>query len=559
MPGLLSSLALIAAMAIPWQPAGNVVQRGPNGAAACPGAAARAFDFWIGDWDVRQRILRKDGTWLELPARTSVAPALDGCALIERWRGRVSFFWEGMGEPEAMDGLSVRAFDPRAGKWFIHWMDTRAPRFGTPYAGNIVDGRGEFFRDLETPSGRRVGRITFSAISADAVDWALAVSDDDKDTWRTLWTMHMRRVSPGRVEDSALEELLQLHHRHRVSHVTGDAASLAATLADPFLDVGRGRVDRRTRQEAADRFEAYFAASTFLEWEDVRPPVVRMSSDRSQAIVHVEKRVRVLSRAADGGHADTAERFAWTETWRRGDGGWRLASTTSTRGPEPDPFGVSAQARHEAARVLRLARAALGGDDAVARTAMVSFRADCEGPQGQFHTRVASARDGRVRFEQRFPARPAFGMGIDLNGGWQRDAGGERREALSPQARSVLHAHELLLLAVAPEARYRAPFAAGTTDFHGRAAAVVRFADPLDAPVDFFYDAEHHRPLGFRVRNHTGRGAPLIDVRYDDWRPVGALQLPFAVTIAQGDEIYRYRMTDVDTTWVAAAGFEPAG
>ena len=360
-----------------------------------------------------------------------------------------------------------------------------------------------------------------------------------------------------RTEDSPLEELLQLHHRHRVSHVTGDAASLAATLAEPFLDVGRGRVDLRTRQEAADRFDAYFAASAFLEWEDVRPPVVRMSSDQSLAIVHVEKRVRVLTRAADGGHADSAERFAWTETWRRGEGGWMLASTTSTRAPEPDPFAASAQARHDAARVLRLARAALGGDDAVARIAMVSFRAECEGPRGPFHTRVVSARDGRVRFEQRFPARPAFGMGIDLDGGWQRDAGGERRDALSPQARSVLHAHELLLLAVAPEARYRAPLAAGTADVHGRPAAVVRFADPLDAPADFFYDIQDHRPLGFRLRNHTGRGAPLVDVRYADWRPVGPLRLPFAVTIAQGDEIYRYRITDVDTSWVRAAGFGP--
>ena len=556
----LSSLLLLATLTVPAQDAAEALTRaGAQPSAPCTQPAARAFDFWIGDWDVRQQILRQDGTWLAVPARTSVAPTLDGCALIERWEGRVAFFWEGMDEPAPMKGLSVRAFDPRAGKWFIHWMDTRSPRFGTPYAGNVVNGHGEFFREIETPAGPRVGRITFSALSADAVDWALAISNDGRETWQTLWTMNMQRVSSAPAEDSALEDLLRLHHDHRVSHVTGDAASLAATLADTLLDVGGGRVQQRTRKEAADRFEAYFAASTFLEWEDVRPPVVDISRDRTLAIVQVEKRVRVLSRAQGGTPAETAERFAWTETWRRGGDGWMLASTTSTRAAEPEPFAAPAEARHEASRVLRLAREAVGGHDAVARTAMVSFRADCEGPQGSFHTRVVSARDGRVRFEQDFPDSPAFGMGIDLDGGWQQSAGGERSDGLSLQARSVLHAHEMLLLAMAPEARYRAPFATGTADFHGRRAAVVRFADPLDAPVDFFYDVEHHRPLGFRLRNHTGRGAALIDVRYDDWRPVGQLRLPFAVTIAQGDEIYRYRLTDVDTNWVPSAGFEPAG
>lgn len=55
----------------------------------CGGPQARAFDFWIGEWDIRQRILKEDGAYLELPAKTSVSIALDGCALIEHWEGEV--------------------------------------------------------------------------------------------------------------------------------------------------------------------------------------------------------------------------------------------------------------------------------------------------------------------------------------------------------------------------------------------------------------------------------------------------------------------------------------
>lgn len=160
----------------------------------CASPEARGFDFWIGDWEIRQKILRPDGSWIELPARTSVRPALDGCALVEEWTGEVLFFWEGMTKQEAMKGFSVRTYDSRTGQWSIHWMDTRSPHFGSPYVGMLRDGRGEFFREWETPQGRRVGRITFFAIRADSVQWALAVSSDGRRTWQTLWTMAMSRA-----------------------------------------------------------------------------------------------------------------------------------------------------------------------------------------------------------------------------------------------------------------------------------------------------------------------------------------------------------------------------
>lgn len=164
---------------------------------ACPGAHAHAFDFWIGDWDIRQQILRQDGAWLALPARTSVTPTLEGCALIEHWQGQVQFFWEGMEAPELMTGLSVRAYDPRTAKWYIHWMDTRSPRFGDPYVGDFADGEGEFFREWETPDGKRIGRISFSEIAANSVNWALAISSDGGKSWQTIWTMQMQRQAGG--------------------------------------------------------------------------------------------------------------------------------------------------------------------------------------------------------------------------------------------------------------------------------------------------------------------------------------------------------------------------
>jgi hypothetical protein len=160
-------------------------------------AEARQFDFWIGSWDIQQRILGADGGWLMFPGKTSVSSALGGAALIEHWHGTVQFFWEGMNSPSVMEGLSVRAFDEESGEWEIHWMDSRHPVFGKPYVGSFDDGVGTFLRDWQTEEGeKRWGRIRFSEIQPNSVRWELAISDDQDNGWSTLWVMEMTRREP---------------------------------------------------------------------------------------------------------------------------------------------------------------------------------------------------------------------------------------------------------------------------------------------------------------------------------------------------------------------------
>jgi hypothetical protein len=74
-------------------------------------------------------------------------------------------------------------------------MDTRTPRFGLPYSGTFKDGRGEFFRELETPQGKRTNRITFSDITSNSVNWELAISSNEGQSWTPIWIMEMTRSS----------------------------------------------------------------------------------------------------------------------------------------------------------------------------------------------------------------------------------------------------------------------------------------------------------------------------------------------------------------------------
>jgi hypothetical protein len=163
----------------------------------CLAEEARQFDFWLGDWDIRQKIREADGGWLSLPARTSVSSVLDGCALLEHWEGDVRFYWEEMDAVEHIEGLSVRSYDPGAGQWCIYWMDSRHPQFGPPYCGGFADGHGDFTQERSTPAGVRLMRIRFSELGGDAVRWELAIGDAEGTSWTPLWIMEMQRSAPG--------------------------------------------------------------------------------------------------------------------------------------------------------------------------------------------------------------------------------------------------------------------------------------------------------------------------------------------------------------------------
>lgn len=170
--------------------AGTAVAANAQG---CPPESAQ-FDFWIGEWRVSQEIRTADGRWLEFPARSVVSAAAGGCALVERWSGVVQFFWDGMQEPEPLEGLSVRAFDADAGIWKIWWLDSRHPDFGAPFSGRFRDGVGTFTRTTPAIGGSTLTtRIRFSEVTPAALRWDLSISRDGGVTWTPLWIMHFSR------------------------------------------------------------------------------------------------------------------------------------------------------------------------------------------------------------------------------------------------------------------------------------------------------------------------------------------------------------------------------
>ena len=133
---------------------------------------------------------------------------------------------------------------------------------------------------------------------------------------------------PPRIADMA--ELLRMHDEQKTAHLTYDAELMVGDSPERPTTVQRGSLVKRTRAEDLARFKAYFGSFKFLEWEDVVPPVIRISKDGTMATKIVQKRVRGSSKDKDGKEITEHVVYAWLEVLEKIDGKWRLVTIAST-------------------------------------------------------------------------------------------------------------------------------------------------------------------------------------------------------------------------------------
>lgn len=157
-------------------------------AAAVPGAAG--FDFFIGDWRVAHRRLKRrlagDTNWETFGGTCSTRKILGGYGnlddnVIDLPGGRYQ-------------AATLRLFDPATGQWSIRWIDARSPSIDPPMVGAFAKGKGLFFND-EMFEGRPIKvRFIWSGMTANSCHWEQAFSADGGESWETNWEMQFERV-----------------------------------------------------------------------------------------------------------------------------------------------------------------------------------------------------------------------------------------------------------------------------------------------------------------------------------------------------------------------------
>jgi hypothetical protein len=129
-------------------------------------------------------------------------------------------------------------------------------------------------------------------------------------------------------EDRA--EILRLHDLQRQFHFEKRAEAFDAQLSDDFISVNRGEIKALSRPDNIARLNNYFGSVEFEKWDDLTPPLIRFSGDRSLAYTIVHKEVTVTYPGDNGDTIKATTEFAWLAVYRRHPEGWKIDAVAST-------------------------------------------------------------------------------------------------------------------------------------------------------------------------------------------------------------------------------------
>jgi hypothetical protein len=121
----------------------------------------------------------------------------------------------------------------------------------------------------------------------------------------------------------------------RRAHIETDPQGLAAGLADSLVSLDAGVVSVQPRDSVQAMFTRYFTGARYHAWEDLEPPRVVLSTDRSLAWV---ARVVCVDREEPAEAGGVRRRvfvsgYSATFAWQRGR--YRMTTVTSTVLPDP--------------------------------------------------------------------------------------------------------------------------------------------------------------------------------------------------------------------------------
>jgi hypothetical protein len=162
-------------------------------AAARPAFAAHDgqhdFDFEFGSWTAHLRRLIHPLTgsrdWIDYSG-TNVDRKV--------WGGRANLAeLEVRNDTTAIEGLSLRLYDPQMHLWSIYFANSRTGSLGSAMVGSFNGGRGEFY-DNETFDGKPIRvRFIFDGITSSAFRFEQSFSADGGKTWEVNWIADFRR------------------------------------------------------------------------------------------------------------------------------------------------------------------------------------------------------------------------------------------------------------------------------------------------------------------------------------------------------------------------------
>jgi hypothetical protein len=130
------------------------------------------FDFWLGEWQARWG---QDGRGINRVRRI-----LEGKVVQEDFLA-----------PD-LHGLSFSVYDPERKLWCQTWVDNSGSYLD--FTGTFEAGKMILVRDAIVREEKCKQRMVWYDIHEDRFEWNWERSDDDGQTWRTLWHIDYTRT-----------------------------------------------------------------------------------------------------------------------------------------------------------------------------------------------------------------------------------------------------------------------------------------------------------------------------------------------------------------------------
>jgi hypothetical protein len=131
--------------------------------APCATPDHRAFDFWVGEWEVSD-------TSGKVIAASSVQLQANSCAVMEHWMPK--------GGP---DGVSISWLEPADHKWHQRWVGGGG--WITSFTGGLV-GKSMVLNDDQPKPAGSLGRMTYTLLPDGRVNQTVETSTDGGKSWK---------------------------------------------------------------------------------------------------------------------------------------------------------------------------------------------------------------------------------------------------------------------------------------------------------------------------------------------------------------------------------------
>ena len=125
-------------------------------------------------------------------------------------------------------------------------------------------------------------------------------------------------------------KLLNLQKQQKKAHLNYNAEMFIDMFDDNIIQIRNGRISSRTKEESLKRVNRYFNSVKFETWDDIEPPIIKISEDGKMAYVIVHKEIILSYMSKDGKENVERNELAWLEVWEKKNDEWKYVAAAST-------------------------------------------------------------------------------------------------------------------------------------------------------------------------------------------------------------------------------------